>query len=89
MFDTIAPWLLSVGVAAIFGTTAFVLAFCFPERSRLVRITVFSLSCIYGLFVLGEIHSTGTFGNMYWFFVLYFLLILIFIFFYNVRFGSR
>ena len=87
MLITIAPWLPSVGVAAIFGAVAFVLAFHFPEKSGLIRITVFSLSCIYGLFALGEIHSAIIFGSMFWFFILYFFLITFIVYLYNNRFG--
>lgn len=87
MLTNLAPWALSVGAIVFFAGAAFRLAMAFPKSVRIVRISVFGAAIAYGLFVLGPMHASGLFGNMYWFFIMYGVLTLVAIFFFNRRFG--
>lgn len=88
MLTNIAPWVLSVGAITVFACAAFGLAKAFPKRIDRVRVCVFGAAVAYGLFVLGPVHASGVFGNLYWLFILYGVLCLVAIFFFNRRFGS-
>lgn len=87
MLTNLTAWALSVGAIVLFAGVAFGLAAAFPKRVRAVRIAIFGAAIAYGLFVLGPVHASGVFGNMYWSFITYGVLTLVAIFFFNRRFG--
>ncbi len=88
MLTNLAAWALSVGAIVLFAGMAFSLAAAFPKRVRIVRIGVFGAAVAFGLFVLGPVHASGVFGNLYWYFIVYFVLVIVAIFFFNRKFGS-
>lgn len=87
MINTIAPWVLSFGANAAFAFAAFKLAKAFPKRINLVRIMVFGTACVYGVMVLGPMHASGRFGNLYWFTIAFGLVSLVTVFLYSRKFG--
>jgi len=87
MLNNLAALVLSVGAIVLFAGVAFGLAAAFPKRVRVVRVGVFGAAIAYGLFVLGPVHASRIFGNLFWFFIAYCILGLVAIFFFNRRFG--
>lgn len=86
MLNHLAPFALTLGANAIFAAAAFKIGKTFPKQANRIGFLVFGVTLLYGLFVLGPIHASGTFGDMFWFIIAYGVIILVSICIYNHRF---